>query len=37
MERLHPAAQVVAIIVSGIVVIVYVLATFTNYFNKKVD
>ncbi len=34
IEQLHPAAQVVAIIVIGIAVCVFVLATWTDYFNK---
>lgn len=35
MENLHPAAQVTAVIVIGIVACIGILAVFTEYFNKK--
>jgi hypothetical protein len=35
MENLHPAAQVVAIIVVGVCVCVAILASFTDFFNRR--
>ena len=35
MELLHPVAQVVGIIVIGLVISIIVLALFTEYFNKN--
>lgn len=35
MENLHPAAQVTAIIVIGVVVCVLALALFTTYFDRR--
>ena len=34
MENLHPAAQVTALIVIGIVACVFFLCIFTNFFDK---
>jgi hypothetical protein len=34
MENLHPVAQVVGIIVIGLVVTVAIIAVFTDYFDK---
>jgi hypothetical protein len=34
MESLHPAAQVTAIIVIGIVVCIFILSVFTTFFDR---
>ncbi len=35
MEKLHPAAQITAIIVIGICVCVFLLSSLTDFFNRK--
>ncbi len=35
MENLHPAAQVTAIIMIGVVICVYLIIAASNFFDKK--
>jgi hypothetical protein len=35
MENLHPAAQVVSVIASSAVAVVFILSFFTSFFDKK--
>jgi hypothetical protein len=35
MENLHPVAQVVSVLASSIVAIVFILSFFTSFFDKK--
>lgn len=35
MENLHPVAQVVGLIVVGVVVITLILSFFTDYFDNR--
>jgi hypothetical protein len=35
MEKLHPVAQVVGIIIIGAVLIVAILSLFTSFFDKE--
>jgi len=35
MESLHPAAQVTAIIVIGVIVCVFILSALTTFFDKN--
>lgn len=35
LQSLHPAAQVTVIIMVGLFFCIWVLAIFTNFFNKK--
>ena len=35
MENLHPAAQVTSVAITGLITIVFIIAVFTNFFDKK--